>query len=104
MWVLSLAHPLQVCLECQLTNLICDYRSNSGSTNSGQSGSNLIPTSQILTVITYAFIPTHAYQMGHLEERFDHSFQEADYQTEIFIEAESNGTLEINQTHFLIYR
>ena len=42
--------------------------------------------------------------MGHLEERFDHSFQEADYQTEIFIAAESNGALEINQTHFLIYR
>lgn len=53
-------------------------------------------------MITYALMPTHAYQMGHLEERFDHSFQEADNQTEIFL-AESNSALEMNQTHFQIY-
>lgn len=58
---------------------------------------------QKLTVIIYALMQTYAYQTGHLEERFDHSFQESDYQTEIFIVAESNSTLEINQTHFLIY-
>lgn len=49
-------------------------------------------------------MPTGAYQMGHLEEGFDHSFQGAYYQAEILIMAASNGTLEINQTHFLIYR
>ena len=42
--------------------------------------------------------------MEHLEERFDHSFQEADYQAGIIIATESNGALEINQTLFLIYR
>lgn len=87
----------------QLTNLICDNRSHSGAAKSGSSGSDLILTPQKSTVITYALMPAHAYQMGHLEERFDRSFQEADYQTEISTGAESNGTLEINQTRFLIY-
>lgn len=87
----------------QLTNLICDNRSHSGAAKSGSSGSDLILTPQKSTVITYALMPAHAYQMGHLEGRFDRSFQEADYQTEIFTGAESNGTLEINQTRFLIY-
>lgn len=35
--------------------------------------------------------------MGHLEERCDHSLQEADYATRI-IQAGSDGALEINQT------
>lgn len=43
-----------------------------------------------MTVITYALMPTHAYQIRDLEERFDHSVQEADYQADIFTAAESN--------------
>lgn len=86
-----------------LKNLICDCGSNLDwvkEDNLGQISPSFL---QKLSVITFALTPTHAHQMGHLEERMVHSIQEADYQTEIFSAAESNPTLEENQTHFLIY-